>query len=168
MKPHDQSRYVEQYRRMLRARDQLASLADHLHRDGGSESDRLVYEDTAICFFQHAWHLTYWIENDAAVPQPLRDSALSRIKADEVLQVCEAVANGTKHLGRDRRGMGAVLERPGPDNPDAGEPDWELYVTLPGGHRRDVPTAANVIVTVWDGILRRENLLVGHAAKATF
>jgi len=146
---------------MLRARDQLARLAGHLLRDGGSELDILAYEDAAICFFQHAWHLKDWIRNDSAVGQRVRDSVLSRIEADEVLQVCADVANGMKHLQLHHVRVGAGLERPGSNNPDAQEPEWEVYVTLPGGHRRDVPTAANLIVAVWDGILRREGLLVG-------
>ena len=52
-------------------------------------------------FFQDCWHLIDWLEADTSLPS-ITDQPREEIKTSEVMMVCGAVANTSKHYKRKR------------------------------------------------------------------
>ena len=79
--------------------DQLQRVERWLKRiDVDRPERREDYEDFLWSFFQNAWHLVSWINNDDALSSVVRDSVYARALAYDSLRICNALANRTKHL----------------------------------------------------------------------
>jgi hypothetical protein len=150
--------YREQFDRMVRCRDAIASLASVQARD--SSKARLAYEDALLFFFQNAWHLKDWIRHDPTIPQPLRDALVSQVETVPELLICADLCNGSKHLSRTTHRVGADFSMLEVEMGRAtNHLTLEQYVDLPDGTRFAARDAADVAVRVWEGILRRHGLL---------
>jgi len=51
-----------------------------------------------ITFFMHCWHLKDHIKNDDAFPSGQRDKVVKAAHECPELKICQALANGLKHL----------------------------------------------------------------------
>jgi hypothetical protein len=76
------------YRRMVRSFDRLQRPYNNTE----------VHDDDLHHFFQDAWHLKDWINNDTTVPETIRHKIWKRVHEDFALRVAADLANGTKHL----------------------------------------------------------------------
>jgi hypothetical protein len=56
--------------------------------------------DSVYAFFQSAYHLRDWLQNDEAASKAELDDLMRRTPA---LQLCRAICNGSKHLMLDER-----------------------------------------------------------------
>jgi len=84
--------FFEQYNRMKR----------FLERIKTQNRNQIEYEDDIWAFFQNAWHLKDWIQNDDAFKTKNNiniDNFLKNgIEQSTNLQICRDIANQTKHL----------------------------------------------------------------------
>jgi hypothetical protein len=73
--------------------------------------------DFAYAFFVFCYHLKDWIKNDVTVAPNVRGQVESFVKSSPALALAGDIANGFKHLVRDRPGSvdaGARIEARGP------------------------------------------------------
>ena len=59
-----------------------------------------AYEDNLWSFFMNCWHVKDWVKNEERL-QAVRDDVVRAAHASPTLKVCQALANGIKHLELD-------------------------------------------------------------------
>ena len=158
----------EQYDRMLR-------WFERLHEQGEIDERR---RDDFYAFFLICFHLKDWLKNDPAVQQSLPDidkTVEAFINGKPALRLCADLANGVKHLARDKpntvRFADDALLSVAPsafqtDAFDAGsfQVSGEI-VAKAAGQRWDAEMVASSCVAHWQNFLRSERLLPDDATR---
>jgi hypothetical protein len=83
--------------------------------DGGGPGN--FDADRVYVFFVFCYHLKDWIKNDTSVPEAVRSQVETFVKNTPSLALAGDLANGVKHLARDRpaRGRRRAHRRQGAD-----------------------------------------------------
>jgi hypothetical protein len=124
--------------------------------------------DAAYAFFVFCYHFKDWIKNDLTVEQRVRDEVEAFVSSEDSLSLAADIANGVKHLARDRKprlnatarldvytaGMGGwVMSK-------EQEPSWEGKLVILGElFVGDCAAFAGMCMDAWAGFLRRNKLL---------
>ena len=90
--PSGTRRWPEQYARMKRV----------LARARSAPPISEQAEDDYYAFFVWCYHLKDWLKNDDSIPSSVGDRVERYVKDKRCLGICGALANGIKHLRRDR------------------------------------------------------------------
>jgi hypothetical protein len=146
-----------QYRRMLRSRAKFDV----------SYSSTEEYDDAVYHFFQDAWHLNDWLRSDPNVLEVVKQEVRRHITAPNMLAV-QDVANGSKHLGRDRQRPGGttLVERKlavrafriGVVGTESGVTHTHT-LKLESGATVTAAELADQVISEWDAFLERCRLL---------
>lgn len=140
--------------------DQLARVERFLSRVQDHNRASVEYDDDLWSFFQNAWHLKDWIENDGTLDKNIRKAIVDEAHRTFELQVCADIAVGTKHLSltkRKNRGYGyeSNVDRRSV-NVYLGSPTTSVsthYISLNDGSTIVAQELAEGIVTIWRKIL---------------
>jgi hypothetical protein len=81
--------YKQQFARVCRYLDRV--------RDPNRNENTNDYTDDIWSFFQNAWHLKDWISNDKSLDPGVREKLKDAIHKSTKLQICQGLANRTKH-----------------------------------------------------------------------
>jgi hypothetical protein len=145
----------QQYKRMMRWRERL-------DEPGHDEQRR---HDDFYAFFVTAYHLADWIKNDTAIADDIRE-AVWGFRHTGMLAIAADVANGYKHLARDRKpkvdgsarvavqGTFAISE--GDEPPQA----WQHWVVVVGETMpmQDAYELADRCIMEWNTFLDEHSL----------
>lgn len=74
-----------------------------LKRIENQNRNQIDYEDDLWFFFQNAWHLKDWIENDASLSAVTRNGIEKICKAYPRIMICADLANRAKHSELTRK-----------------------------------------------------------------
>ena len=147
----------DQYERMLRWRSRLLREIETEALNGSWETWPDDLWDTAMAFFQSAFHLKDWILHDHA---DLRAELEFAISSSPRLAICADISNGTKHrrVTRNHRVPAHVvgMREFAPDVPSRAR--W-LVFGPDGPINLDV--LATDVVRAWDAVLHQVAVL-GH------
>lgn len=148
--------YVEQFKRVMRF---LERVRDH-------SGDTVDYDDNLWSFFQNAWHLKDWIENDPTIPDEKTKRILKRVYQTPDLVHCQDLANRTKHFKLKSQGNDAdftsrnVSVKLGPNPPVT---EYSHIVTMDDGSQLVAQDLAEYVVLEWEAILGDEGLEIPTA-----
>lgn len=142
--------YVEQLKRVRRFLDRV--------RDHGR--DTVDYDDDLWSFFQNAWHLKDWIDNDETISDEKTKQILKRAHESKILLICADLANRTKHLNLRPKGGDADMTSRNVNIMVGAKPSTEYshIVTLDDGSQMVAQELAEKIVLEWEEIMRDEGL----------
>lgn len=137
---------------------------DDLQASGGRPDSGL---DAAYAFFIFCYHFKDWLKNDATVDERVRNEVEAFVSSEQPLAVAADIANGVKHLTRDREprldatarldvyaaGMGGWVM------PKDQEPEWEGKLVILGRlWVGDCLGFAEMCVEAWAEFLLRHKL----------
>jgi len=123
--------------------------------------------DVAYAFFIFCYHFKDWLKNDLTVAERVRDEVEAFVSSEESLAVAADIANGVKHLSRDRKprldatarldvytaGMGGWVM------PKDKEPEWEGKLVILGElWVGDCLRLAEMCMEAWAEFLLRNKL----------
>ncbi len=120
-----------------------------------------LYDDDIYHFFQDAWHLKDWIENDPLVPSTVGDQVKQELGLARTFRVAADFANGTKHMVLRQphkraqfteRKVTVKLGNPGPAL-------QERILTLVDGSQTTAEAVAAEVMREWPLLLRRFGLM---------
>jgi hypothetical protein len=123
-------------------------------------SSSVAYYDDLQHFFQDCWHLKDWIKNDSSAG--IGANIESEVDAHKALRIVADLANGSKHLARNRPG------REGADVTStnvtvhlvqAKPIDVECIVTLADGSTLSVKDLVRDAFASWQAILHKIGLI---------
>lgn len=133
-----------QYRRTRRWFDRLVSVSTGL---GRLPMDEQI--DFALVFFQNAYHVRDYLQQEGAASKAQLDQLMS---STLVLRVCRDLANGAKHRKINNASVDSepwILREYRP-------PEWVLVVKA--GEKFDLLSLANDCLRAWDDFLAGHNL----------
>lgn len=142
-------------------REQFDRVHRFLHRVRRENRQTVEYVDDLWAFFQNAWHLKDWVKYDSTLKQDLRDRVVSSVQSSDLLLLCGALANRSKHLqlrpiwnDADVTGQNVTVFL------GQGKPaEYSHNVTLEDGTVLSAQTLAEDAVAAWQSILSKEGLV---------
>jgi hypothetical protein len=159
------------YRDQLdRTRRWLAKIEKNTER---AEED---YQDETWAFFQSCWHLKDWVKNDCSLPKDIREIVTDAAHASTLIQACQKLANGTKHLiltkqvmsnpklkgKRSGSGVVAAHSHIGTNITPGSATVISVVIDMGGGKTRDGLELARELVTEWERILTVAGLSIAR------
>jgi len=156
------SRWHEQYDRMHKSHRKLRTVS----RGEGTLSSSDEARDALYHFFQDAYHVRDWVQND----QQSRIERIS-IKDSDVLCLCADLCNGTKHLKLKESHCWtgdtsttftsqSVAVRPGAaGSGQPPQPALYWWTVESKGKQYDAVELADQVVRAWDDVLHEHGLL---------
>jgi len=137
--------YNEQFERVKRL----------LKRIENQNRDQIDYEDDLWFFFQNAWHLKDWIENDASLSVATRNDIEKICEAYPRIMICADLANRTKHSELTRKiRTGAKHTRTDVTIKIGIGSEYKYTITDKDKTEYDALELAKGIVTDWEEIIK--------------
>jgi hypothetical protein len=88
--------YRDQLDRARRFLERMEQSVDDMDDEGMTDVD---FQDMVWAFFQNCWHVKDWVDHDPVVSLVTKQAVLAQAYRSVVLNVCQDMCNGTKHLG---------------------------------------------------------------------
>jgi len=66
--------------------------------------NEVEFQDMMWSFFQHCWHVKYWMRHDPLASNAQKKAVNDRAHQSGALMICHDLCNGTKHLRLDSPG----------------------------------------------------------------
>ena len=112
-------------------------------------------QDMAWAFFQNCWHVKDWLSNDPFVGAAAKEIALKLAHASTALTTCQALCNGTKHLGSR---PGASDHHVDTQITPGGSTEIDCLIADGNGPQLSGMRLAHDCIAEWEHILRSQGL----------
>ena len=125
----------------------------------GPYTSSVAYDDDLHHFMQDCWHLKEWIKNDPVAG--IGNTIEAQVLAYKSLRIAADLANGSKHLSRNKHQEGAyvtstnVTVHLGQARPI----DVHYIVSLSDGTQTSAEVLVREAIKDWDTLLRKLGLL---------